>query len=167
MEIISEVTKAVAIEVDTTLKFKSKIELEFLRKIITISRYDISNVYLINPIDNNSTIRICDWDLITYDTTNEKSFKSGLKSRHVDLRKKYNWKIEFENEREFMDIYMYYDTKSNTIRIKGKCIADDYTDLIEKLTELDNGEWKIWISCMVFIILPILFIMEHINLNVL
>ncbi|MBR1937205.1 MAG: hypothetical protein IJ842_05875 [Bacilli bacterium] len=140
MKIINEVTKAVAIEVDTTLKFKSKIELEFLRKIITIARYDISNVYLINPKNTNDTIRLAFCDLIdTYDIdiTKEETFKAGLKRRHVDLRKKYDWKIEFENERKSMDIYMYYDTKSNTIRIKGQCIVDDYTDLIEKLAELD------------------------------
>ena len=137
MEIISEVKKAIAVEVNTTLKFKSKIDLEFLRKMILMIHYDISDVYLINPKNADDTIRICDWDLITYDIIKEESFKAGLKHRYVDLRKKYGWRIELEDECESMDIYISYDTKSNTIRLKGQCGASDYIDLIKKLKELD------------------------------
>ena len=140
MEIINEVKKAIAVEVDTTLKFKSKIDLEFLRQMILMIHYDISDVYLINPKDDD-IIRICDWELITYATIKEESFKAGLKHRHVDLRKKYGWRIELEDECESMDIYISYDTKSNTIQIKGQCSVDDYNNMIEKLIELDLNKW--------------------------
>ena len=143
MEIISEVKKAIAIEVNTTLKFKSKIDLEFLRKMIVICHYDILDVYLINPKNADDTIKLFYWELIDlygYFIEDE-VFKLGLKHRHIDLRKKYDWRIELEDECESIDIHISYDTKSNTIQIKGQCSVDEYNNLMEKLTELDNGEY--------------------------
>ena len=143
MEIISEVKKTIAVEVNTTLKFKSKIDLEFLRKMITMVHYDISDVYLINPKNADDTIKLAYWDLIEdygYFIEDE-AFKLGLKHRRVDLRKKYDWRIELEDECESMDIHISYDTKSNTIQIKGQCSVDEYNNLMEKLRELDNGEY--------------------------
>ena len=97
MEIISEVKKAIAIEVNTTLKFKSKIDLEFLRKMIVICHYDILDVYLINPKNADDTIKLFYWELIDlygYFIEDE-VFKLGLKHRHIDLRNmtgELNWK---------------------------------------------------------------------------
>ena len=139
MEIINEVKKAIAVEVDTTLKFKSKIDLEFLRKMIVMVHYDISDVYLINPKNADDIIRLAYWDLIDdYGFfTEDEAFKYGLKYRHVDLRKKYDWRIELEDECESMDIHISYDTKSNTVLIEGHCSIDEYNSLLERMTELD------------------------------
>ncbi len=110
MEIISEVKKAIAVEVNATLKFKSKIDLEFLRKIIVMVHYDISDIYLINPKNADDTIKLAYWDLIEdygYFIEDE-AFKLGLKHRRVDLRKRYDWRIELGEEYDSMDIHISY-----------------------------------------------------------
>ena len=139
MDIIDEKMNAVAVEVDTTLKPKSKIDLEFLRKTIVMVHYDISDVYLINPKNADDIIRLAYWDLIDDCGffTEAEAFKYGLKYRHVDLRKKYDWRIELEDECESMDIHISYDTKSNTVLIEGHCSIDEYNSLLERMTELD------------------------------
>lgn len=144
MKIIDELQKTIAIEVTTKLEFNSKIDLEFLRKILFNFQYEFSEVVFIDKKKSSDNEILIDyWDLFDeypYSVQTKEKFKTLLKNNKIDLRKKYEWEVKLVDTNDEFDIVINYENKKNILSIYGTCSLDFYGDLLERLTDIDNGE---------------------------
>ncbi|MBQ8132447.1 MAG: hypothetical protein IJ193_08150 [Bacilli bacterium] len=144
MKIIDELQKTIAIEVTTKLEFDSKIDLEFLRKILFNFQYEFSEVVFIDKKKSSDNEILIDyWDLFDeypYSVQTKEKFKTLLKNNKIDLRKKYEWEVKLVDTNDEFDIVINYENKKNILSIYGTCSLDFYGDLLERLTDIDNGE---------------------------
>lgn len=147
MKIIDELQKTIAIEVTTKLEFNSKIDLEFLRKILFNFQYEFSEVVFIDKKKSSDNEILIDyWDLFDeypYSVQTKEKFKTLLKNNKIDLRKKYEWEIKLVAANDEFDININYENKKNILSIYGTCSLDFYGDLLERLTDIDNGEYDV------------------------
>ena len=147
MKIIDELQKTIAIEVATKLEFNSKIDLEFLRKILFNFQYEFSEVVFIDKKKSSDNEILIDYwylfDEYPYSVQTKEKFKTLLKNNKIDLRKKYEWEIKLVAANDELDININYENKKNILSIYGTCSLDFYGDLLERLTDIDNGEYDV------------------------
>ncbi|MBR1937091.1 MAG: hypothetical protein IJ842_05290, partial [Bacilli bacterium] len=140
MKIIDELQKTIAIEVTTKLEFDSKIDLEFLRKILFNFQYEFSEVVFIDKKKSSDNEILIDyWDLFDeypYSVQTKEKFKTLLKNNKIDLRKKYEWEVKLVDTNDEFDIVINYENKKNILSIYGTCSLDFYGDLLERLTDI-------------------------------
>ncbi|MBR1936308.1 MAG: hypothetical protein IJ842_01310, partial [Bacilli bacterium] len=140
MKIIDELQKTIAIEVTTKLEFNSKIDLEFLRKILFNFQYEFSEVVFIDKKKSSDNEILIDyWDLFDeypYSVQTKEKFKTLLKNNKIDLRKKYEWEVKLVDTNDEFDIVINYENKKNILSIYGTCSLDFYGDLLERLTDI-------------------------------
>lgn len=148
MEIIKEEINPIIINVDTRIKVKEKINLDFMRKLFICLMGQ--NVWTIMLTDKNDKFyEIIIWSLEYY-LDDLKSFKQGLKlcNRYIDCRlNNYSWNISFYHNKEGYNYnIIYYMSQPDMLIINGdihKCIYDNIKkilsfDSIDKYMELED-----------------------------
>ena len=139
MEIVEEKINPVLINVETKIKVKEKINLDFMRKLF-ICLID-QNVWTIMLRDKNDKFyEIIIWSLEYY-LDDLKSFKQGLKLCNKDINcriNNYSWNISFYHNREGYNYnIMYYMGRPDMLIINGDIHKDTY-DRIKNILSFDS-----------------------------
>ena len=139
MEIIKEEINPVMINVETRIKIKEKINLDFMRKLFICLLGQ--NVWTIMLTDKNDKFyEIIFWS-IEYYVDDLKSFKQGLKLCNEDINcriNNYSWNISFYRNKEGYNYnIIHYMSRPNTLIINGDIHKDTY-DRIKNILSFDS-----------------------------
>ena len=138
MEIIKEEINPVLINVDTKIKVKEKINLDFMRKLF-ICLID-QNVWTIMLRDKNDKFyEIIIWSLEYY-LNDLKSFKQGLKLCNKDINcriNNYSWNISFYHNKEGYNYNIIHYIDQDMLIISGDIHKDTY-DRIKNILSFDS-----------------------------
>ena len=139
MEIVFCKTNAIKLEADTKLRFKRKIDWEFLWDLIrfVFPTMCIDNMDMYNA--NDFGIAVLNPDYI-YNFNNIKQYKKFLKEEGLDLRCKYRWDI-FMSDDDDCDVHIIYNPfkeEKDVINIVYTTSADKLMETKRKLEDLDK-----------------------------
>ena len=140
MEIVNFCTKVLMSETNMKIKFKRKIDWNFLFELFR----DVFPTVCIDCMDmydkRNNRTPVLNPDYI-YDCEDIKEYKKFLKEEGfgMDLRLKYKWDIMASDEYD-TDVRIKYDPYSdkNVIEFKLTCSPEVLVDTKKKLKELDK-----------------------------
>ena len=140
MEILKEEISPVVIEINAEFKVKEKINLDFMRKLISCTDQNIWKIIL-NDDKNNIFYEIDPCDIEDY-IDDLKGFKQALKMwcEDINIRKlNYSWNISFYSHSEGYDYnIIYHMSQPNTLFINGAAIYKDTYDDIKKILSYDS-----------------------------
>ncbi|MBR2248299.1 MAG: hypothetical protein IJ880_14970 [Bacilli bacterium] len=141
MELIKEKINPVVIEINAEFKVKEKMNLDFMRKLISCIDQNIWEFTLTDK--DNNFYEILPWDIEDY-IDDLKTFKQALKMWCEDINLRilnYSWNISFYSHSDGYDYnIIYHMSQPNILFIDGTAIYKDTYDDIKKILAFDSND---------------------------